>query len=885
MSSSKLVVQGAAGALGGGDVVNVEDVYGSAVYTGNGTTQAVFTGVDLGGPVDNVELHLQGDDNDASTMDVSPRGRTLTKNGTLNTTTSTKKFTSALDFTDSPYLNAGAPLLNSGAPFCVETWVNFDDTKTSGNMSMICSQYVSSASGRMLFGAQSGNLVVRVNGGTVYLTTSVSTGTWYHIAWTFDGITHRLFKDGTSVSTSTTMPEIYAGTNLGIGGQSTLSNYRLDGKLEDFRVTIGKARYTENFTVPSANLELDENSEGGGLLWVKERDGTDFHILNDSERTLGKCLFTNSNSAESGNAGDLVSNLLSNGYIANNLHNGSSNTSTNGSNQIQMAFAFKKQEKFFDVVTYTGDGVAGRTVSHNLSSVPGCMIIKRLDAAQNWAVYHRGADASPETGYLRLNSGNKFVDEIGRFNDTAPTATEFTVGTSAEVNASGGSYVAYLFAHNDGDGGFGDNGDLDIIKCGSYTGTGNNTGNVVDIGFEPQWIMIKNTDDADTDWHIFESMVGFGAKDGKSQAIRPQYTAISLATSDIAPDQDGIRRFTGLGAFNDTNKNYIYVAIRKGPTGAVEDASEVFDVVSYTGNNTDGLEIKTALNRIDLAWIHPDAAYGTVNVDRLMSATRNSSDFWWLRWHETASKINDADGFMGWTQHGFKVGNDTVPYLNTSGIAYQSYVFKQARGFFDLIEYGGATTKQTINHNLGVAPEFMIIKSHKSTNGWFTWHKDLDATSPEDYKITITSTGSGREADTNTLDSTYPTATSFKVGIDNQTNNSAARYMAYLWASVDGVCKIGSYTGTGAEQTIDCGFSNGARFVMVKRADTTNGDWVAQDTVLGITSGSDDRVLMNENATFSAASSIAPDNSGFKVVGTQGAVNADTIPYIFMAIA
>ena len=71
----------------------------------------------------------------------------------------------------------------------------------------------------------------------------------------------------------------------------------------------------------------------------------------------------------------------------------------------------------------------------------------------------------------------------------APTSTEFTVGANVDVNAQAENYVAYLFAHNDGDGEFGPDGDADIIKCGSYTGNGSSTGPEIDLGFEPQWLL------------------------------------------------------------------------------------------------------------------------------------------------------------------------------------------------------------------------------------------------------------------------------------------------------------------------------------------------------------------------------------------------------------
>ena len=147
------------------------------------------------------------------------------------------------------------------------------------------------------------------------------------------------------------------------------------------------------------------------------------------------------------------------------------------------SWTWRKAPKYFDIVTYTGSGSA-KTVAHSLGSAPGMIIIKNRDVTDPWAVYHRANTAAPQTDYLVLNTTAATVDSAAWWNDTAPTSSVFTVGTDHSVNANGENYVAYLFAHNDGDGGFGPDGDQDIIKCGSYTGNGSSSGLEIDLGFE-----------------------------------------------------------------------------------------------------------------------------------------------------------------------------------------------------------------------------------------------------------------------------------------------------------------------------------------------------------------------------------------------------------------
>ena len=97
---------------------------------------------------------------------------------------------------------------------------------------------------------------------------------------------------------------------------------------------------------------------------------------------------------------------------------------------------------------------------------------------------------------------------------------------------------------------------------------------------------------------------------------------------------------------------------------------------------------------------------------------------------------------------------------------------------------------------------------------------------------------------------------------------------------------MGSYTGNGSSQTIDCGFTSGARFVLIKRTDSTGG-WFVFDTERGIVSGNDPRLKLDSTAAESSADDcIDPNSSGFIVNQTSFAnVNVSTGSYIFYAIA
>jgi hypothetical protein len=141
---------------------------------------------------------------------------------------------------------------------------------------------------------------------------------------------------------------------------------------------------------------------------------------------------------------------------------------------------------------------------------------------------------------------------------------------------------------------------------------------------------------------------------------------------------------------------------------------------------------------------------------------------------------------------------------------------------------------------------------------------------------------------TSVWNDTTPTSTAFTVGSNFGVNN-ALTYVAYLFATRAGISKVGSYTGNGSSQTINCGFSTGARFVMIKRTDSTS-HWFIVDTARGIVAGNDPLVALdlagNSFPEVTTVDILDPDNSGFIV--NQDAtynLNVNTATYIFLAFS
>ena len=98
--------------------------------------------------------------------------------------------------------------------------------------------------------------------------------------------------------------------------------------------------------------------------------------------------------------------------------------------------------------------------------------------------------------------------------------------------------------------------------------------------------------------------------------------------------------------------------------------------------------------------------------------------------------------------------------------------------------------------------------------------------------------------------------------------------------------KVGLYTGTGAAQTINCGFAAGVRFVLIKRTDST-GDWYLFNSASGITSGNDPYILLNSAAAqVTGTNYINTTAVGFDITGAApAAINANGGTFLFLAIA
>ena len=606
-------------------------------------------------------------------------------------------------------------------------------------------------------------------------------------------------------------------------------------------------------------------STKGGMVWVKSRSNTYNNAVIDTVRGMTysnyRALFTNLTDAQTSS----FSNIMQANTDGFSYGTSGTGTAINSNGATYASWTFRKQPKFFDVVTYTGTG-SNTTIAHNLGSTVGSIIIKRTDTTSNWAVWH------VELGngeYLQLNTTDAKTLDSTVFQSTNPTSTIFRVGTSSLTNASGGTYVAYIFAHDAG--GFGLTGTDNVISCGSFTTDGSGVA-TVNLGYEPQWLLIKRSDSTQN-WYVIDNMRGL-------------YTGDDIASPVLVPNlsnaESSINVFASATGFRTnpllSSATYIYIAIRRGPMKVPTDGTSVFEPVARAG--TSAATTVTTNFPVDSFWSKTrDAAFTTAVFTRLIGQKHLS----------TSATVAETDysGLVAFDSNtGFKITSSlALTLVNNSAYNYIQYGFKRAPSVFDVVCYSGdGTDNRAIAHNLTVAPEFIIVKRRDGTGNWSCYCQYI--TGGASSRVYLQTTAASVTS-INDWAATNPTATNFYISsTSTAVNNSGNTYVSYLFATCAGVSKVGSYTGTATTKQIDCGFTGGARFVLIKRTDST-GDWYVWDTARGIVSGNDPYFLLNTTTNeVTNTDYIDTYSAGFELSSTApAAINASGGTYIFLAIA
>lgn len=862
-SASRKLIQASGGAAGAGagEAVYVDDVFSTFLYDGNSSSQRIQNNIALAdGAENNTTLQITGD---GSISDDSPFGYSLTSSSSMTTSTSVKKFGSgSMHFpynTTLPTVSASTDSAPQGTEdFTIEGWIyhsaangSFRTIYASGypiqlyvnsnNVIAYCSSSTTSPS-----------YFVNGIGGP---SNSLQNNTWTHFAFVRNGNSFTVYVNGNAGTSTTSSSAVAAASRSILGGFSTTLygiclNSGENAYIDDFRITRGRAVYTSAFTPPTSALDLDTAVTGkGGLVWIKERTVTQNNVLTDTERGATKTLVANATSAESTDTSHLTA-FNSDGFT---IANGNE---VNQNSQDFVSWTFRKQPGFFDVVTWSGDGTTDRQISHSLGSTPGMIIVKSRTGSDKWYTYHRSLGSGK---YVSIESASSVFTDSGPFG-TDPTSSVFTVGNPGYLNYSGWDYVAYVFAHDAQD--FGTDSDEAIIKCDSYTGTGSEF--EVNLGFEPQWLFVKNVNNSSYYWWVLDTMRGLDHSETRFLYSNVGNTEAGGGVYYI-PTPTGFT-VKGITGPNNSGNEYIYTAIRRPHKPASEfEATDMFNTgvgvynaypTFQTGFVTD-MGIEKNVNGTDGNYIFNRlTGVNYLKTDNTNSETSGSSVTW-----------DYQDGMLD--------------SFGTAG-NYNWWGFKRVPGFFDVVTYAGnGTAGRTVNHNLGVVPEMMWVKNRDAAQSWEVYSESISNTERLILNLDLAAISGTAQ-----WNSTSPTDSVFTLGNDAGVNANGNDYIAYLFASVPGISKVGSYTGTGANLDIDCGFTTGARFVLVKRTDFT-GDWYVWDSERGIVAGNDPYLFLNSTAAqVTSTDYIDPLSSGFTITSSApAALNASGGTYLFLAIA
>lgn len=611
-------------------------------------------------------------------------------------------------------------------------------------------------------------------------------------------------------------------------------------------------------------------SANPGMVWIKRRNTTENHCIFDTIRGTNAVLVSHSTAAST----TLTNSLTAFGSTGFSL---SSATGVNTNGGLYAAWSFRQAAKFFQTTSVSHTSGVATTVNLSSLGTVGMVMVKRTDNTGDWWVWHKDLTAGSN---LRLTA-NAAESSTAAYLSVSGTTLSIA---SAQTT---GTYIVYAWAHDTSDA----NG---VVRCGTYSGAGTQLGQ--HCGWEPQMVFIKRKNGAG-DWLMFDNLRGMpvGYND---PILYPNGSAAEVsANSFIDPLSTGFAINTADAALNAVGGTYVWMAIRM-PNKPPTTGSAVFNAVVYTGTNTDNRLLDIGIQP-DMVWLRRRSGSGP-GYEGFLAGWRHRGQAWVKTESSGPVETLTADGLdqqlatTEWgtafsSNVGVYIGNasgasSTSPNINADTTAnnHVAYGFRRRAKVFDSQFYGGnATAGRIVYHKLGVVPELIIIKALNSAQNWLVWHKDLTSIS---YQIYLDTSG-GEQGPYGDLNNVNPTSTQFEVGSGTIVNGSGLAYMCMVFATLAGVSKVGTYTGNGGSQVVDCGFSSAARFLMIKGV--SSGQWYVFDSARGILGGVDPTLATsNTAAENNTADTVATHSTGF-VVGQNGVTNLSVngAKYIYLAFS
>ena len=312
------------------------------------------------------------------------------------------------------------------------------------------------------------------------------------------------------------------------------------------------------------------------LTWIKARNHTYGHHLQDAVRGTGKDLYLDSTVMEYSNANSLTT-FGSDGFTV------GSDNGVNNSTKTYASFNFKANgagssntdgtitatvsanpSAGFSIIDFTGTEANG-SVGHGLGVEPSMFIMKRYtddgySSTAAWYIYNKSLGANK---YLEFGTAINGTNDGSLWNTTTPaTSSVINIGFNANSNHSGQKTIIYAFADIQG-----------YSKAGTYKG-GTNT--FVYTGFKPKFIIGKEASASNGyHWHLFVPQL--------TGRLEPSNNVVEYTDYPRVVDwnSNGFRWGTSLNNWDNTDgRTYIYYAVGQSMVGT--------NNVPCTAGSTDG---------------------------------------------------------------------------------------------------------------------------------------------------------------------------------------------------------------------------------------------------------------------------------------------------------
>ena len=628
----------------------------------------------------------------------------------------------------------------------------------------------------------SGNYIIA---DTYYYDFGVDGSDWVHCAFTVSASEVKYYKNGENVLTQSVSNSATtaAEANFGICSDPDYPTFNWSGQMDQVRLfnkTLSASEvttlYQENSLVASYRFEGNANDDmraydGSAtnvtyeyglnftpdLVWIKDRGQSREHILSDSTRGSLKEISPSASDAEenrgvysfdtggfSFNDGNSNYNSSGQDYVAWCLKANGGTTSSNTDGTITSTVQ-ANTDAGFSIVKWTTNGSSSQTVGHGLGVTPEIIFFKRLDSAQDWFVETNAIDGGYDYG--NLNTTAAFQDG-GAAWSTRATSTTITAFTSS----NNFDYIAYAFHSVEG-----------FSKFGSYTGNSSDNGPIVETGFEPAFLMIKNASDLGS-WFMY---------DNKRNTSNPRKNYVLANASNVEASDMGGVDFLSNGFqikenhddVNDTGDTYIYMAFAADPDTEQPTLASSFNIETYTGNGSS--QSITGLGfSPNLVWIKDRSATRDHNLtDSIRGVTHPI-------YIETSAELTNSTFLTSFDADGFSLGNQAAS--NENGDNFVAWTWK-ADDNEPTIFGGPATAVYKFEDNANdVTGTYNGTASNVSysSSGYFNKAAEFNGSSSYvdvSYNHSNTSFSWSMWVNADSLSNSYPTVIG---GMNNSTNTN-----------------------------------------------------------------------------------------------------------------